>query len=243
MNNQLDIAIVGYGKMGKAVEKLALNHQHNVIVTIDNEEEWETRGEKLAHCDAAIEFTTPEAAPENIIKCFERNVPVVTGSTGWGHLLPEIVQLCNQNGQTLFYASNFSIGVNLFFELNKRLACMLANMKAYKPRITETHHTEKLDAPSGTAISLANEIIATRDGIRKWADADNNPSEDVLPVKSYRKENITGTHVVSYDSDIDSIEIKHTAHTRRGFAEGAILAAQWIQNKKGVFTMKDFLNL
>ncbi len=243
MNNQLDIAIIGYGKMGKAIEKHALTHQHNVIVTIDNEEEWESRGEKLAQCDAAIEFTTPEAAPENIQRCFERDVPVVTGSTGWDHLLPEVVQRCNQKGQTLFYASNFSIGVNLFFELNKRLAQMLANMKAYRPGITETHHTEKLDAPSGTAISLANEIIAARDDIRKWADADNNPPDDILPVKSYRKENVTGTHEVTYDSDIDSIEIKHTAHTRRGFAEGAILAAQWIQNKKGVFTMKDFLNL
>lgn len=240
---KLRIALIGYGKMGKAVEKAALSRGHDVSVIIDDEDQWTDKATALKGCDLAIEFSMPEAAPANIRRCFEANVPVVCGTTGWVPELPEISRLCHELDQTLFYASNFSIGVNIFFELNKKLATLLADMDGYRPRILETHHTEKLDAPSGTAISLADEIIAIRSKLTKWGDAADDLSENMLPVKSFRIENITGTHVVCYDSFIDSIEIKHIAHNRSGFAEGAILAAEWLENKKGVFTMKDLLNI
>lgn len=240
---KLQIALIGYGKMGKAVEKTALSRSHYVSLIIDDENHWADKATALTNCDLAIEFSTPEAAPANIKKCFEANVPVVSGTTGWMNELPTITRLCHELDQTLFYASNFSIGVNFFFELNKKLATLLAKMDGYRPRILETHHTEKLDAPSGTAISLANDIIAARKKLTKWGDAADDLPDNVLPVKSFRIENITGTHVVCYDSVIDCIEIKHIAHNRSGFAEGAILAAEWLENKKGVFTMKDLLNI
>lgn len=243
MKKKLNIALIGYGKMGKTIEKLALARQHKIKAIIDNESHWRSRKEQLAACDVAIEFTTPEAAPGNISRCFDLDVPVVTGTTGWLNELPAIVRLCKQKKCCLFHASNFSIGVNFFFELNLRLGTMLAEMKGYTPRIVESHHTQKLDAPSGTAITLANDIIAARKEIKKWGNADEDLPEEALPIKSYRMDNITGTHVVSYESAIDSIEIKHTAHNRSGFAEGAILAAEWVHNKRGVFTMKEMLNI
>ncbi len=239
----LNIALIGYGKMGNAVEKTALLRGHHVSLIIDDENQWTDKATALKNCDIAIEFSTPEAAPGNIRKCFEANIPVVSGTTGWMNELPTITGLCYEMNQTLFYASNFSIGVNFFFELNKKLATLLAGLDGYRPRILETHHTEKLDAPSGTAITLAKDIIDAREKLTKWGSADDNLPENMLPVKSFRIENITGTHVVCYDSVIDSIEIKHTAHNRSGFAEGAILAAEWLENKKGVFTMKDLLNI
>ncbi len=243
MKQQLKIAIIGYGKMGKTVEETALARKHHIILIIDNEDDWTTKGEKLKDCDAAIEFTTPETAADNIRKCFEAGVPVVSGTTGWYHDLPNIEKLCLKQKNTLFFASNFSIGVNIFFALNEKLAGMLSYLEGYHPRIIETHHTEKLDAPSGTAITLAKQIIDARKSLDKWGDASEILPSNVLPVKSYRIENITGTHVVHYNSVIDSIEIKHTSHTRTGFAEGAILAAEWVQNKEGIFTMQDMLNL
>ncbi len=243
MDKKLQIALIGYGKMGKAIEKLALARNHMVSVIIDNEMQWETEGDRLADCDVAIEFSTPSAAPENIRKCFGYHVPVITGTTGWLNELPALESLCQKEKQTLFHASNFSIGVNFFFELNRCLAGMLSEMDGYRPRITETHHTQKLDAPSGTAITLAGDIIRARKGLVKWGNADDHLPDNVLPVKAYRIESITGTHIVSYESVIDSIEIKHTAHDRSGFAEGALLAAQWVQGKQGVFTMKDLLKI
>ncbi len=243
MKQQLRIAIIGYGKMGKIVEQTALARKHHVVVVIDNDDDWTTKRGKLRDCDAAIEFTTPETAAENISKCFETGVPVVSGTTGWYHKLPDIKNLCLKQKCTLFFASNFSIGVNIFFALNKKLAGMLSELDGYHPRIIETHHAEKLDAPSGTAITLAKQIIDARKSLDKWGDASESLPPNVLPVKSYRIENITGTHVVHYNSVIDSIEIKHTSHNRSGFAEGAILAAEWVQKKEGIFTMQDMLNL
>lgn len=243
MKQQLNIAIIGYGKMGKAIEKTALARDHRITLIIDNEADWETKISKLKACDAAIEFTTPATAAENIQKCFECGVPVVSGTTGWLNELPGIKKQCLEQKGTFFHASNFSIGVNVFFALNKKLAGMLSDMEGYHPKIIETHHTEKLDAPSGTAITLAKEIINARRSLDRWGDASEKPASNVLPIKSYRIENITGTHVVTYSSVIDNIEIKHTSHTRSGFAEGAILAAEWLQNKEGVFTMQDMLKL
>ncbi len=235
--------MIGYGKMGKTVEKAALARKHHISLIIDNDTDWQIKGNKLNGCDIAIEFTTPETASENIRRCFDAGVPVVSGTTGWFNDLPGIKKLCLAKKQTLFYASNFSIGVNIFFALNKKLAGMVAEMDGYQPRIIETHHAEKLDAPSGTAITLAKDIIDARRSLDQWGDASEKLPANVLPVKSYRIENITGTHVVSYNSVIDNLEIRHTAHNRSGFAEGAILAAEWVHNKEGIFTMQDMLNL
>ncbi len=243
MQEKLKVALIGYGKMGKAVERMLRSRQHDITTIIDHEDEWAGQREKLAASDAAIEFTTPEAAPDNIMRCFELDVPIVTGTTGWLNKMPDVMNCCHEHKRTLFYASNFSIGVNIFFELNAQLAGMLAQAKGYKPAITETHHTQKLDAPSGTAITLAKDIICRRDNLSKWGNADEQLPEDTLPVQSHRIKNITGTHVVTYDSMIDSIEIKHTAHNRSGFAEGAVLAAEWVHDKRGVFGMKDLLNI
>ncbi len=239
----LQIALIGYGKMGKAIEKNAIALGHQVAAIIDHESHWEQMEDKLTQCNVAIEFTTPDSAPGNIMKCFNLDIPVVCGTTGWLHELPAVSRLCNQKNQGLFWASNFSIGVNFFFKLNKQLAEMLASMQGYRPRIVETHHTEKMDAPSGTAITLANDIIAARSELSHWGDASNDLPLSALPIKSYRIENITGMHVVTYASAIDNIEIKHTAHNRSGFAEGALLAAEWLQNKKGVYGMQDLLNI
>ncbi len=243
MEHKLNMAIIGYGKMGQAIEKTALGRKHHISLIIDNESDWQAKSNKLQDCDVAIEFTTPETAADNIRRCFEAGVPIVSGTTGWFNDLPDIKNLCLKNEKTLFYASNFSIGVNIFFALNKNLAEMLAEMDGYQPRIIETHHTEKLDAPSGTAITLAKDIIHARASLNKWGDASEGLPPNVLPVKSYRIENITGTHVVTYNSVIDNLEIKHTAHNRSGFAEGAILAAEWVHNKAGIFTMQDMLNI
>jgi len=243
MKKQLKIALIGYGKMGKAVEKMALSRQHVIVAKIDNEDDWDHERAKLTDCNVAIEFTTPEVAPDNIKRCFELDLPVVTGTTGWLQHMPNMVSYCKEHNRTLFHASNFSIGVNFFFELNIKLADMLAKTKGYTPRIEETHHRQKLDSPSGTAITLARDILHRRENLSRWGNADEKLPDSMLPIKSYRIENVTGTHVVRYDSAIDSIEIKHTAHDRSGFAEGAILAAEWVYDKQGVYSMKDLLNI
>lgn len=243
VKKELHLALIGYGRMGKAIENLALSRGHTIRAIIDNEDDWPAALPKLATCDVAFEFTQPEAAPANISRCFNAGVPVVTGTTGWNHDLPAITRLCKEKNGTLFHASNFCIGVNVFFEINQRLATILSEMKAYKVRIMETHHTQKLDAPSGTAITLAEDIIASRSDMSRWVSADQALTEGTLPIKSFRIEHVTGTHVVTYESPIDTIEIKHTAHDRKGFAEGAVLAAEWVVDKQGVFTMKTMLNL
>ncbi len=243
MEKKLQIALIGYGKMGKTIEKLSIARQHTIRVIIDNESDWNVNKDQLDTCDVAFEFTTPEAAPENIMRCFDHHVAVVCGTTGWLNEFPTVIRMCEEKKQCLFHASNFSIGVNIFFELNQQLARMLSTMKGYRPRIVESHHTQKLDAPSGTALTLANTIIANRDDLNQWGNDEQELSNDTLPVRSYRLDDITGTHAVLYDSAIDSIEIKHTAHDRSGFAEGALMAAGWVYRKQGVFTMKEMLQL
>lgn len=243
IKKELNIALIGYGKMGKAIEQMAIARQHKVILHIDSENDWGRLDAKLAECDVAIEFSTPGAAPKNIRRCFELDLPIVCGTTGWYAELGSISHLCEQKKACLFYASNFSVGVNIFFALNKQLASMLKSMKGYTPRIIESHHAEKLDAPSGTAITLAGDIIRERDDLDKWVKEDGPKKQGGLPVKSYRIEDVCGTHLVLYESDIDTIEIKHSSHNRKGFAEGALMAAEWVWNKEGIFTMRDLLNI
>ncbi len=245
MEATLRIAIIGYGRMGKTVEKIAMEKGHRVSAIVDHETDWQAQNMSSDHCDVAIEFSTPEAVADNILKCFDLNIPVVSGTTGWQNRMEEVARICHQKDQSLFTASNFSIGVNLFFALNRHLASMLGSMKSYQPRITEIHHVQKLDAPSGTAITLANDIIQQRDEVDQWVlfNQHQESQQGSLPVVSIREGDVTGTHMVSYESFMDCIEIKHTAHHRSAFAEGAILAAQWLQHKKGVFGMQDLLKL
>lgn len=237
----MKIAIIGYGKMGKTIEQL-LDSQHEIVLKINSKNIAEMTTQNLQKADVAIEFSTPDAAYDNILRCFEANIPLVVGTTAWLNRLEEITQICTEQNQTLFYASNFSIGVNLFFELNRQLAKIMADYPNYHLQIDEIHHTQKLDAPSGTAISLAEGIIEVNPSKKYWV---NQSSEqiDFVDIVSHRETDVKGTHYITYSSDIDTIEIKHTAHTRAGFALGAIKAAEWIveNGKKGVFTMRDML--
>lgn len=226
--------------MGHEVEKHALKLGHQVVCKVDNEKDWQ---KFPAKADVAIEFTTPDTAHQNMLRCFDAGVPVVCGTTGWYQHLPEISKICLQKQQTLFYASNFSLGVNIFFEINRRLAAFLKPYEEYKPSITEIHHTQKLDAPSGTAIVIANEIMAANPRYAAWRLAGESKTENEIPIEALRVENVPGTHSVYWEGQADTIELKHTARNRSGFAKGALLAAQWVFNKKGVFTMKDLLNL
>lgn len=235
----MKVAIIGYGKMGKAIEQILLERGHEVVAKfgaggIDSGE--------LKKADVAIEFTQPEAAFGNLAQCFDSVVPVVTGTTGWLAHYNEAVELCNAQKGALLYASNFSLGVNLFFELNQRLAKIMNNHTDYSVSIDETHHTEKKDAPSGTAITIAEQIEEGLDRKDGWTMDDPHGKSQIY-VKAHRIENIPGTHIVTYQSDIDSIEIKHIAHNRKGFALGAVLAAEFLMGKQGVYTMKDVLNL
>lgn len=236
----MKIAIIGYGKMGKEIEQIALQRGHEVTLKITSSNLDEMSTENLQKCDVAIEFTRPDKAIGNIKKCFDANLPVVVGTTGWFEQLEEVKELCNSSNNTLLYASNCSLGVNIFFELNKKLAQLMKKQEEYEVTIEETHHTQKLDAPSGTAITLAEGLIENYPSKSSW---ENSKSEDesVLPVISHRIENVPGTHVIKYSSEIDEIEIKHTAHNRKGFASGAVIAAEYIAPKKGVFTMSDVL--
>jgi 4-hydroxy-tetrahydrodipicolinate reductase len=240
MSQSLKIAIIGYGKMGHEIEKHALALGHQVVCIIDNEKDWESFPAKA---EVAIEFTTPNTAPKNILRCFNAGVPVVCGTTGWHQHLPEISETCLQKQQTLFYASNFSLGVNIFFEINRRLAALLKSHEEYKPSVTEVHHTQKLDAPSGTAIVIAKEIMEANPHFAGWKLAGTAKEENQIPIEALRIEKVPGTHSVCWEGLADTIEIKHTAHNRSGFAKGALLAAQWVNKKKGIFTMKDLLNL
>ena len=224
--------------MGKEIEKIAIERNHEIILKIDTADDWEKYSLDFVKPDVAIEFSTPESVIDNIVKSFSADVPIVVGTTGWNQELNSILDLCKEKGQTIFYASNFSIGVNIFFEINKKLAKLMNNHSEYEVFIEEVHHTQKLDAPSGTAITLANDVIKYLHRKEKWK---NEMSEDdqAIGIKSVRENNIPGTHIITYESDVDSIEIKHTAKSRKGFAYGAVLAAEFIFDKKGVFEMKD----
>ncbi len=238
----MKIALIGYGKMGKAIEGIALGRGHEIVLRIDINTAHLLEKEHLQQADVAIEFTTPETAYHNILKCFDANVPVVCGTTGWLGKLPEVKALCLEKHQAFLYASNFSIGVNIFFELNRRLAELMAPQSAYKASMVEIHHTQKKDAPSGTAITLAEQLLEKLPGKKKWVnEATGNPAE--LEIISKREDPAPGTHIIHYSSPIDDITITHTAHSREGFAAGAVTAAEWLKGKKGIFTMKDVLSL
>lgn len=236
------IALIGYGKMSKAIEEIALQRGHEIVLKIDQPNLRDFTKENMIKADAAIEFTSPHSAFENIRTCIECNTPVVSGSTGWVTRLEEMKKICTANNGAFIYASNFSVGVNLFFELNKKLAALMAPHKEYEVLIEETHHTEKKDAPSGTAITLAEQVLEKSSKKKQWVNKlSDNP--DDLEIISQRIDPAPGTHNIKYSSAIDDIEIIHTAHNRKGFATGAVLAAEFIRGKKGFFTMRDVLNL
>lgn len=241
----MKIALLGYGKMGQIIEKFAVERGHEIVlkITIDNQAEL-TR-ENLKHAEVAIDFSTPDAVLGNIDVCFDAQVPVVVGTTGWYGKLQEVKNDCNSSNNALLYGSNFSIGVNLFFKLNKTLAKLMNNYPAYEVQVDEIHHTQKLDSPSGTAITLAEGILENLDRKKEWmnelvgTDIEIFPKPDQLLIESHRIENIPGTHTVIYSSEVDDIEIKHTAHSRAGFALGAVVAAEWLKDKRGFFSITD----
>lgn len=232
----MKIALLGYGKMGKVIERIALERGHEIVLRKSSN----TTFEGLEKADVAIDFSVPDSAVCNISECFNTNVPVVSGTTGWLEQYEEMVALCKDKNGAFIYGSNFSLGVNIFFELNDYLAKMMANLPQYNVSMEEIHHTQKLDAPSGTAISLANGII-DNSKYESWTLDESKENQIHIEVK--RIENIPGTHSIFYDSVVDQIEIKHTAHNREGFALGAVVAAEWLVGKKGIFTMKDVLSL
>jgi len=236
----MKLALLGYGKMGQEIEKLAVRRGHEVVIIVDSLDDWEQDDLHLEEVDVAIDFSTPVSVVENIYHCFDAGVPVVVGTTGWLDDLGKVRSDCIEWGCALIHAPNFSIGVNLFFELNRYLAGLMSKWEDYSISIEETHHIHKQDAPSGTAIVLANDIIRVTERKEKWVrEAEENPDE--LGIKSFRTENVPGTHIVRYDSEEDSIEIIHAAKNRRGFARGALMAAEWIHGKKGFFDLKDLL--
>ncbi len=238
----MNIALIGYGKMGKAIEKAALKRGHQISLIIDLENKDELNAENLRNVDVVIEFTTPHTAFENVSFCLRHQIPVVCGSTGWLDHLEEAKTIATSNNTGLIVASNFSIGVNLFFELNKKLASLMHKHPEYGVEMTEIHHTAKKDAPSGTAISLGEQILANHPLKKKWVNnLSENPEE--LTILSERVDPAPGTHIVRYKSAIDDIEITHTAHSREGFAEGAVLAAEFLKGKAGFYGMKEVLGL
>lgn len=236
------IALLGYGKMGMAIEEIALQRGHEIVlkVNIDNLED--NTIENIRKADVAIEFTGPESAFENVTRCIDAGVPVVCGSTGWLHQFEEAKAYCVKKKGALLYASNYSVGVNIVFELNKILASLIARHKEYDVTVTEIHHTQKKDAPSGTAITLAEQILEKLSQKKRWVNQQSNNPEDLV-ILSERIDPAAGTHSVQYRSAIDDIEIIHTAHNRKGFATGAVLAAEFIRNKNGIFSMGDVLGI
>lgn len=236
----MKIALLGYGKMGEEIHRLALKRGHEIVAIFNNLEDWEGDAARLPEAQIAFEFSTPDSVVDNIYHCFDHQIPVVVGTTGWLDELEEVTRKCIERNQTMMYSPNFSIGVNLFFELNRKLALLMSDRDDYEISIEETHHIHKSDAPSGTAIVLANDIIRNSDRKEKWVkELTESPEE--LGIKSYRTENVPGTHIVRYESEMDTIEIIHTAKSRKGLALGALLCGEWLPGKKGYFEMKDFL--
>lgn len=236
----MNIALIGYGKMGHAIESIAIERGHNIALKITSANRSHLDKEHMQGIDVAIEFTNPEAALQNVIDCLATGTPVVCGSTGWNEELQEVKAHVLDIDGTFLHASNFSIGVNIFFEINKQLAALMNKNTGYEITIEETHHTQKKDAPSGTAITLATQVLDNVDRKKTWAlNFMNNP--DILPIVAHRVDSVPGTHSVKYASPIDDIEIIHTAHNRDGFALGAVLAAEFVAGKKGIFTMHDVL--
>lgn len=234
----MKIALIGYGKMGKTIEQIARNRGHEIVAIIDINNQADIRSEAFKSADVAIEFTTPATAFANYQACFEANVPVVSGTTGWLDHLEEVKEICEKEGKTFFYASNFSIGVNIFFALNTYLARLMNRFPSYDVRMTETHHIHKLDAPSGTAITLAESILENIDRKERWTlETAEQPTD--LPIHAVREGEVPGIHEVVYESDVDSIRIKHDAKSRAGFALGAVIAAEFTAGKKGFLGMND----
>jgi 4-hydroxy-tetrahydrodipicolinate reductase len=238
----MKIALIGYGKMGHAIEEIAVQRGHEIVLKVDIENIEDNTVENIRKADVAIEFTGPEIAFDNVIRCLEAGIPVVSGSTGWLERFDEAKKYCNDHNGAMIYASNFSVGVNIFFAINKRLAEMMASHPGYNASLIEIHHTQKKDAPSGTAITLAEDILKVVPQKKKWVNEPTSKNDE-LEILSERVDPAPGTHIITWASDIDSIEIKHTAHNRKGFATGAVLAAEFLQNKKGIYSMSDVLGI
>lgn len=236
----MKIALLGYGKMGKTIEKLAIQRKHDIVYKSSASPLDEAQ---LKKADVAIDFSIPSAAFKNITTCFKLEIPVISGTTGWLEQYNEACKIAEEKKGKFIYASNFSLGVNLFFELNTTLAKIMANFKDYQVDVKEIHHTEKLDAPSGTAITLAEDIIEHHPNYSAWKYPPNSKETHQIPIEAERIKDVKGTHKIAYKSNIDTLEIQHTAHTREGFALGAIIAAEWLknQNKSGIYKMKDVL--
>lgn len=241
----MNIALIGYGKMGKAIEKIALDKGHHIIAKVekDNWQEFDNLVPK--NIDVVIEFSQPEAAYDNIAKCLQLGIPILSGTTGWLDRQQVIEQLCVKQNGTFFYASNFSVGVNIFFKINEMVAQIMDKFPDYRVQMEEVHHIHKKDSPSGTAITLVEGIAANNNTINGWVETNDTSTveEGQLPIKSIREGEVPGTHTIQYSADVDTISIEHKAHSREGFAMGAVLVAEWIIDKKGVLSMKDFMQL
>ncbi|HTO39298.1 MAG TPA: 4-hydroxy-tetrahydrodipicolinate reductase [Brumimicrobium sp.] len=240
----MKIVLVGYGKMGKEIEKLLPARGHQVVAKITSENPLSI--ENIKGADVAIDFSTPKTVLSNIDFLLQHNIPTIVGTTGWNDHLNEVTKWVEERNGALIHASNFSIGVNLFFKLNEQLAQLMNAHTDYQANVKEIHHTEKLDAPSGTAITLAEDLIENNSRLENWYCPQSNKNKakiSSLRIEAVRENDVKGTHIISYESDIDTISIRHEAHNRKGFALGSIIAAEWIQNKKGIFTMKDVLQL
>lgn len=234
----MKIALLGYGRMGQTIEKIAISRGHDVVLKIDKDD----KDYDITKADVAIDFSLPSAAYGNITNCINNNVPVVSGTTGWLDDYEKAVALCKEKKGAFIYASNFSLGVNIFFELNKTLAKMMSNLSQYNVTMEEIHHTKKLDAPSGTAITLAEGVIENNANYDAWELNETN-NKTSIPIVAKRIEDVPGTHSISYKSEVDTINIEHIAHNRQGFALGAVVAAEWLVGKTGVFSMNDVLNI
>jgi 4-hydroxy-tetrahydrodipicolinate reductase len=248
---KMKIALLGYGKMGHIIEKIATDRSHEIVLKIDYDNLHDLIPENLSKADVAIEFSTPATVLGNINQCFIAGIPVVVGTTGWYDELSYVKQKCEAGNNSLVYASNFSVGVNVFFFVNRVLAKLMNNYPYYDVQVEEIHHTQKLDSPSGTAITIAEGIIENLDFKKEWVNvltadgsetADDNIGESELLIESFRIDSVPGTHTVLYDSEVDTIELKHTAHNRNGFALGAVMAAEWIKDKKGFHAVQDMFN-
>jgi len=234
----MNIALLGYGRMGKTIEEIAENRGHKIVLKVSEDiDNYDLENLKI---DVAIDFSVPKAAFKNITTCFKHDIPVVSGTTGWLDNYEKAREICNEEGSAFIYASNFSLGVNVFFQLNEKLAGMMQGLEDYSVNIEEIHHIQKLDAPSGTAITLAQQILEKNSRLKGWQldDAD----DDEIPIKAKREENVPGTHTVTYESSVDKIEIVHTAKSRQGFALGAVVAAEYLKDRTGIFTMRDVLS-
>ena len=236
----MKIALIGYGKMGKAIEKIALSRGHEIVCKIDIDNQDDMDSPLFASADVAIEFTTPATAVANYKRAFAQGVPVVSGSTGWLESMPEIKAMCDRGEATFFWTSNFSLGVNIFFAVNRYLAAMMSGFPQYHPSMTEIHHIHKLDHPSGTAITLAEGIIAKDNLIKSWSE--DGDAADVLRIDHVREGEVPGTHIIKWDSEVDTITIEHCAKSREGFALGAVIAAEWTAGKSGFLTMDQLMH-